>query len=335
LKKHVVQLIHDKGEGNLQLYFQRALTMVCRRHPKGHVLQIPTNKTWKQCEPYTPHVLSLLNVYLTWKPDIGPTLEFATLLYDLGNYMWERGIKTAGEILQAGEDVCTLLTDLPETIPIYANLCAIGGAVQGEIGFSGRAMAREKCERALQLRKQRVKQMEASGSLQVNDVMLLAMAWNDVGVVKIQSCEYDAALTDLEESLRLRRRYAVEDDHPWHFGETFKNLAFVRSYQGRLDEAEDLAHRACELCSRGMGEKSAATLKAQFIEATILWNSNKIKEALNMHKSIYRARDEVFGSKHMLTKDSLYSLGEISRLRGKMEKAEYVIECIIARISLC
>ncbi|KAJ4307563.1 hypothetical protein N0V84_012646 [Fusarium piperis] len=266
----------------------------------------------------------LLALYQTWEPKIEPVFAFATLLLDTANYLWEKGLTKEGmETMQIGEDVCVQLSNIPEVIPIHANICAIAGGVHAEIGFSGRAMARQKCELALDLRKRRVRELEQSGTVASDDSMLLANAWNDVGVVRIQNEEFEEAVPCLQESLRLKNKWESEDKIPWHFGETYKNLSFTHLSRGDFKKAKEFAHRSYNLCSRGMAEKSAATQKAKFILATILLNCGDIEEALMLHKEILIARQEIFGKAHGLTKDSLYNVGEVYRQQGgKLEKAE-------------
>jgi tetratricopeptide (TPR) repeat protein len=325
LKQHVLHIIHESGDDYLQVCFDRALKMVRKAYPMGSPFLTPKNELWAQCESVLPHVLSLNYLYQKWSSSICGSLPFATLLVDTTNYMWERGLTdTAVEVIDLGVGVCKLLDDDDEVAPYHANLLCIAGAIHGEIGFSGRERSLDVYERCLKLCQQRVNSQQRKDAVSIADIMNLANAHNDMGVIRIQSGLYGESISHFEESLELKRKWTSEAEVPWHFGETYKNLAFVKLSQGKLEEAKDFASRAKKMCSRGMAEKSAATQKACFVEATILLNCGDLENSAKSFKSILRVRNEIFGPGHMLTKDAVYVIGEIYRLRGKLEKAEYV-----------
>ncbi|KAJ3531246.1 hypothetical protein NM208_g8962 [Fusarium decemcellulare] len=232
---------------------------------------------------------------LKMEPKIKPVLAFATLLLDTANYLWEKGLTKEGmETMQIGEEVCVQFSNIPE-----------------------------KCDLALELRKRRIQQLEQSGHVASDNAILLANAWNDVSVVRIQNEEFKEAVPCLKESLRLKNKWELEDNIPWHFSETYKNLAFTHLSRGEFKKAREFTNRSYNLYSRSIAEKSAATQKAKFILATILLNYGDIEEALKLHKKILLARQEIFSKAPGLTKDSLYNVGEIYRQQGgKLEKAE-------------
>jgi tetratricopeptide (TPR) repeat protein len=323
LKLHLLHLVDDAGEGKLQSVFHGALTMVRALYPRGAKLQTPTNEIWQDCEQALPHVLSLLHQFHVWAPKFEANLDLATLLADTANYLWERQLmQDAIKIMDAGEEVCNSLSAINEVIPVHANICAIYGALLCDLGFSGRADALMKCEKALELRKKHIENLEASGKVEADDILLLANAWNDVGVVLLEEEKFESAMPYFEEALRLKTEWSNEDAIPWHFGEGYKNLAYIKLSQGLAEEAKSCAFRSTELCMRGRAENSATSLFFRFVCAHVLLNCNEIDQALAMHQDILEARNEVFGNTHPLTKDSLYTIGEIYRIQGKMAKAE-------------
>lgn len=138
----------------------------------------------------------------------------------------------------------------------------------------------------------------------------------------MQIGEYEKAVPSFEESLNLKNKWADEDTIPWHYGETYKNLAIVELSRGNFGEAQKYAIKATALCIRDMGEKAASTLKAKFVMATVLLNCHDLPKSLQLHKQVLASRREVFGEKHQLTKDSFYALGAIYGLRRKWDKSE-------------
>ncbi|RDW58286.1 hypothetical protein BP5796_12216 [Coleophoma crateriformis] len=325
LKQYLIHFMDEQGSGKLSLVFSRALAIVRKAYPVGHELQAPTNHTWAQCETTLPHVTSLHSIFEKWSPRILPTLTLATLLTDVANYMWERGIVREGiTIMDTGEAVCSSLKHLKDITTVHAHICAIALSIHADLGYSGRQRAYNYALKGLALRQDRVKSLKIVGIAQKVDFLNLANAWNDVGVMLIQQHEFEEAQLYFNESLRIKREWTTEDDIPWHYGETYKNMAFVELSRGNLDEAKTYVQKATSLCTRDMPEKCASSMKAHFIEATIALNSRNLLEALDKHKYIFRIRKEIFGDTHQLTKDSIFALGEIYRLREKFERAEYV-----------
>lgn len=201
--------------------------------------------------------------------------------------MWERGpTKDCLTLVDIGEDVCTAISHIDEVATIHANICCVAAGVQQDLRSRGRALSLAKCQQALELRQKRVRGLEQENNLGKTDVLRLANAWNDVGVSMIHGEEFSGAIRYFEESLRLKREWVDEDSLPWHFGETYKNLAFVALSQDRIEKAKDYVRRARELCSRGMAEKSAATQKARFIEANVLLNAGEQDKAYQIHKQV-------------------------------------------------
>lgn len=264
-------------------------------------------------------------IFQDWTSKIEPSFEFATLLADTGtNYMWERGLTTdAVAVLSMGERVCGVLSHLEEINPVHADICAIAGSVHETIGLSRRATALEQCEMGLKLREERIKLLEGRGeTLSSSSILQLSNAWNDVGGVKLSYGNFDEALPYFIESNRLKRKHATEDDLPWHYGETYKNLAIVKLHQGDAEGAEEDSRRSCELCCQGRIENDASTQKARSILGVVLMNIDKTDEALRLHRGVYRIRNEIRGATNLHTSNSLYLVAELYRLKGNLAKAE-------------
>ncbi|TPX13511.1 uncharacterized protein E0L32_005982 [Thyridium curvatum] len=325
LKRHIIQQLDYTGARSLDTVFKRAVAMVRHEFPKSDELQTPTSLTVVECERCLPHIISLMSVYRDWSPKTEPTYEFATLLSDTAtNYMWERALSgDAIEVLNTGEQVCSSLASTEQISLVHADLLAIGGSVHETIGLSGRATALKKCEHALKLREDRIRLIEERGQVITSSTALqLANAKNDVGCAKLSFEDADGALPLFLESQTLKQKHATEDELPWHFGELYKNLALVKLYQGDAAGAEDLARHSCQLCCSGRTDRDASTQKARSILGVVLMNIGKGDEALRLHKSVYHTRKEILGETNLHTKNSLYLVAELYRLKGKLDKAE-------------
>ncbi|KAI0808735.1 hypothetical protein GGR55DRAFT_679954 [Xylaria sp. FL0064] len=291
-KKHLLQQIDDSGADDLSLVFKRAVAMIRRKFPQADEIQTPNSMIWVE--------------------------------YTATNYMWERGLTSeALEILTTGEQVCDALLSLEDIKPVYADICAIAGAVHKENGLSGRALALEACEKGLRLRQEKLRALKESGQTDIVHAELqLANAWNDIGVVKLAYDDFDAALPCFMESQILKQRHKMEQDMPWNYGELYKNLALTKLSLGDIVGAEEDARRSCELCSFGQPKKDASVQTARSIRGIILMSVKKTEEAHRLLKGVYHARKEILGETNFHTIDSLYLVAELYRIRGKLDKAE-------------
>jgi tetratricopeptide (TPR) repeat protein len=322
LKQHLIHLLDEKGGDEISVVFNRAVAIIRQAFPAGHVLQAPTNHTWLDCEAALSHALSLHGVFEKWQDRIPASVRLATLLADVSNFLWERGIAGDGtEIIDACEAVCTALEHSEEIYVVHANICAVAGAFYSDLGYVGRERTYQYAIKGLQLRKAHMERSIAT-TPERNDYLNLSNAWNDVGVMLLEQSEFEKAEPYIQESLRIKRQWASEDDIPWHYGECYKNLSYIELSRENLDEAKRLSKTATSLCTRDMLEKSAASLRAHFIEGLISLNSHHIYEALDKHKYVLRLRKETFGDNNQHTKHSLFAVGETYRLQEKLDKAE-------------
>jgi hypothetical protein len=324
LKRHIMHAVdEDRDKDLLPRMFRCAFTIVRRSFPRQSELQAPTNENWQACEQALPHVLSLQNNFMAWQDRVPAFHELAVLLSDSAMYMWERGlVKDGVETLAVGDGICSTIPETEDTIPTHADICAIAAAVHAEIGVSGRALAMTMATKALDLRKRRTELLAARMTVPDVDVAMLANAYNDLGVVNLQSEAWAQAEHALEESMTLKRSRFTEDSHPQQFGEGFKNLAFVALARGDCVHAKKLSSRAMELIIQVNGDFCQIAFKAQYLHAMVLCSSGELKESARVNKQLAENRKTLHGDAHALTKDSTYMVGELYRLQGKLAKAE-------------
>ncbi|CZT12942.1 uncharacterized protein RAG0_16588 [Rhynchosporium agropyri] len=177
-------------------------------------------------------------------------------------------------------------------------------------------------EKAFQLRKRQLQILTQSGKATQADHLLLANGWNDLGVLLMQNEEFEAAQDRLEKSIVIKEQWITEEEEPANFGESFKNLAYIRIHQNQNDEAVATAKRACTLIEHAYGPDAQATLKGSFVYGCNLLAVGDLEAAKKIHKNTLARRRRLLGEKSFITKDSIYVLGEIYCLSGRMEKAE-------------
>ncbi|KAK0726164.1 hypothetical protein B0H67DRAFT_642481 [Lasiosphaeris hirsuta] len=312
-----------KEPGKLQRTIKSAIEIVRRSFPAQSATQGPPNQNWAIWKEYLPHVLSLQTLYAKRQDTLQPTPTLATLLMDAGMYLWETGLTRDGiETLEIDSLVYKRMEDDNEIIPVYANICSVRAVLHGEIGYSGRSLARVAAQEALALRQRRVCDQEAVGVRSVVDYLLLSNGWNDLGVMLMQNEEFGQARPAIKKALATKEEWIDEDNQPQKFGESYKNLAYIRLYQGLVDEARDFGRRAHILTKKANGERSQAALKGKFVYGCVLLGTGDMAEAKRIHKEVLASRKDLYGPDHHLVRDSVYTLGEIYRLFGKYDKAE-------------
>jgi tetratricopeptide (TPR) repeat protein len=126
----------------------------------------------------------------------------------------------------------------------------------------------------------------------------------------------------VQRGLEIKEEWITEEKFPQKFGESYKNLAYMRVHQKKYDEAVSLAKRAYALMERANGQGAPATLKGGFAYGCILLATGDLEAAKKIHKDVMIRRRTLLGEYSFATKDSMYVLGEIYRLLGKLEKAE-------------
>jgi tetratricopeptide (TPR) repeat protein len=324
LKAYVIQHMDWSEEPLvLQQTFDATVEIVRKSFVPQSATQSPSNENWDTWKEYLPQVLSLEAFYKAWKNKVMPSTAFASLLSDAGTYLFEIGLRNDSiATLEIGTEVCKRMEQDDSIVPIYANVCAIHGAILAEIGLSGRRLARVPVKKALQLRQRRIETLARSNSTTIDDFLLLSNGWNDLGVLMMQNEEFEDAMDCIQKGLNIKQEWITEKDYPQKFGESYKNLAYLLVHQDQKTEAVESARKAYELMKRANGENAQATLKGKFVYGCILLATGDLGAAKRVHKDVLEKRGKLLGEVSFITKDSNYVLGEIYRLLGKPDKAE-------------
>ena len=115
--------------------------------------------------------------------------------------------------------------------------------------------------------------------------------------------------------------------------EAYMNLAMVRSFQGRYDEAKVLLEESVKLAETANGQHSACAQNFTFYWATVLPNSKDLEAAREKHEDILEERKSIFGTFSPRTRHSYYALGTTYQKLGRLEDAEY--DLFVLRPDLC
>jgi tetratricopeptide (TPR) repeat protein len=320
--------------------FRYAVDMVRRVTPKQSQYSSPSNKDWPIYERYLNHLLSLNTVYTselalptTESPQanysLSPCMEFAELLSDFGNYMWERNlISGALELLDTAEKICRELLPQDNTNPRYTQVLYVIASIELNQGSIKR---REGLMHKKQIRDRRQQRYDSFPKDQIPEVdaLQLSTAINNFGAAYLHCDDYPAAQPLLDDALRIKSMYG--NKHSPHlvsgFAEGYKNLAFVAMFNGDTERALSLSKEACDnlIASPSFGPRTRVALLHRYLRACHLFNAGKVAHALLEHLDVLRIRQEVLGRKHDHTLDSQYAVGYLYSKIGDHEKAEYVV----------
>lgn len=242
-------------------------------------------------------MLCIQNVYEESHPPLKPIPEFAELLGDVGNYLWERALYEQGvKSLELAESIYQAYPSW--NLMQQSMVSTILGVLRQEIGISGRKRGLDRCAKSLTLRREyidltRSKQIKPTES----QWLLLANAWNDVACSMLEYGNNTQAEEYLQQSLDIKRNMGSREDGPafLNFAENYKNLSLVRIAQGLHDDAQELTSRATRLIKCGYSGDSATAQAFKFHQAYALFHAGKLDEAYQMHYEAFQARERIFG----------------------------------------
>ena len=309
-----------KDAFHLNAAFNKAVQLVRSQLPRQASIMTPVNQHWGAFETYQPRVLRLQDIYKRNKESLRLTSEFANLLSDVANYLWEKSLLDDG--IEAARLAVSILDLDTNNSFDRAQARTLEGAMALEKGFSGRDIGLQMMQEALDIRKKAINSPPPGGTPE--EQLLYANAWNDFGVSLLEWAEYEAAEKFLLHALDIKKRNTNKGSEPMEFAEAYMNLAMVRSYQNRHAEAKDLLAEAVGLAEKANDQHSAATQNFTFYWATILLVSGDVEQAKEKHGQILGERKTIFGVDSLRTRHSHYAVGVACQRLGQIEEAEYV-----------
>lgn len=312
----------DRDRSKKQQVFERATKLVRKNFPVQSPIGVPVNHRWAIYESYLPHVLTLHAVYLSSKPELYGTVQFADLLCDAGYYMWDRHLGREGiPVLETAERIC-LQDENKHLRRLRANIGVALGSLLNTVGISELQRAVMLFDEILTLRQEHIAELPLP--LSREDQLLLSNAWNDKGWMCLEREDYFAAEVPFEKSLEIKRQWP-EQDIPFEFAETLKNLAFVRLAQKRSRSAIELASHALDLVEGDQDSGSATVQKFRLRKAEMLANSGQIKEAIKIVDKVAAERAHLYRPYHPSNLDVYYIRGILFHYDDRLTEAESML----------
>ncbi|KAL9052454.1 MAG: hypothetical protein Q9206_004305 [Seirophora lacunosa] len=182
-----------------------AVTLLRHVFPRQNPVIEQMTKDWPECARYMDQVLSFRNVYLAL-PDaansLGPSLEFARILCDCGQYLWEQSMnKSAEKVLQLAIDLCDKGATPHKPLALRASILFRQCPVDIDAGYSGIMRAIPKFSEAIAIQEKVLEEMQRDGvDITAESEIPLANGLNNLGCCYLHLSRYDEAESILQES---------------------------------------------------------------------------------------------------------------------------------------
>ena len=312
-----------------QQVFDEAVGLIRNVFPSQSKIMTPVNHHWHSYGRYQPHLMSLQTIFNQARGGLRGTFAFATLLSDEANYLWERNFLDDGA--RASQLAVSIFNEMDQPDPnAQAQAMCLQGDIELEKGFSGRSNGLALLLKTLDIRKRYIDKPPPGGTH--DEQLLYANAWNDFGCGLLEFAEYARAEKYLAHALQIKKHNTDENVEPMEFAEAYMNLAMVRSFQLRHDEAKELLEESARLAKKANGPHSACALNFTFYWATILLNCGELEAARKKHENVLEERKDIFGTFSPRTRHSYYALGTTYQRLGQLDKAEYEVSLLLPGI---
>ena len=309
--------------------FANAVTLLRRVFPRQNLIIEHMTKDWPQCARYVDQVLSFHRIYLAF-PDaqvaLGYSLEFAHILCDCGQYLWEQSLnEPAEQVLRLATALCDGSTPPRKPLALRASILFRQCSVEIDEGYNGILRAIPKFTTATNIQRGVLDEMKRNGVEPTAEVEIpLANGLNNLGCCYLHLCQYAEAEPFFQQSLEIKKRekWSKDGSMAYEFAESYKNIAIVRAAQSQIQEALKMSLESVRIITEYTDPKSSRTYFFRFIYACILFDSGAIESALNIHLEILEARRKILGEAHNYTASSYYMTGYTYHHLGRLQEAE-------------
>lgn len=281
----------------------------------------PSNNNWITNDVYLGHVMHLQKVYKNSPFELLKPWDFAELLTDFGNHMWERGLYQSGlESIKLAEGIYA--ANPGQDLIEQSNTLSVLGGISLELGISRRRQGLDYTLKGGALRQEHFDNLNLTGSAPSQDqVVLMANSWNDLACCMMEYGSFSQVDKVLEVSLRLKRDFAIkEEDAVFNYAENYKGLANAKAAVGEVDDAVRLSLKAATMIELDMGPGSAAAQSFRLHYAYNLYQAGRYEEALSEHERIRKARIRIFSEISPHTLNSYYACSVVYHALGNLEE---------------
>jgi tetratricopeptide (TPR) repeat protein len=320
LQHRLLQDMNTSQHENDQI-FRLAFELVRQRLPRPS-FDTPEPAKWNLFREYLPHVLSLQRAYAGGISIITPYVDLAQLFRDGGILLWQRFIfNDAVKLLNSAESILDKL-DVKED-QLRADIHIATNLLIQYFGISHRAESRDRFWKILQIR-QEYKANTPPEKYTLDDSFGLNHAYADYANALLQFNDYKEAEPIYQRCYATTLEWGTENDNPFECAKLNHHMAFCKMYRRDFKEAIRLSERAIELVQVFDENSRQLLLRYRFDLACIILQSGDKERALEMHKDILLARENLQGRASYFTLQSYYAVGALCSYLGRYDEAEYV-----------
>lgn len=320
----------DENPEEREIVFTKAMSIMHRISPKPNHLQIPTERFWPQFQIASPHVLTLCKAFNTAHPPIAGSLSLVELLYGAGFHIWETWNPRTHDgayMLETAEKVLGTIDNSGGRLE--ADISCMLSFFDELVGPSRWPASLARRQEILQMRKALIPpehlhetdgESDTKPGTDAESVHLYFNAANDLGLAYLQNNMFEEAAELFELCFKRYKKWGSPDQHPFEYGKYYHNLAFVRAFQGRHDEAIGLIEQGARIKLKSDGE-TARYVWYQYDVACLMVQGGRLDDALQLHSSVLERREKLCGSAAEVTLQSLYTVGAMHYHLSNLEEA--------------
>jgi serine/threonine-protein kinase len=160
------------------------------------------------------------------------------------------------------------------------------------------------------------------------DELTQAIAFNNLGSLRISQGQYPEAWEDFSRSVALREK-VLGSEHP-QVAASLNNLAIAAWWMGKYEEASRQAERALAIQEKVLGPEHPDVLSLLMNAAIMLVDLGNYDEALQRYERALRSQEKVLGPEHPDVARLLGNMAIALNALGRHEEARQRVERAIA-----
>ncbi len=313
-----------KLRANPQTIFEVAVALLRRVLPRQSPIQYPKRSLWKDMELYSPHVMSLREIYHGSASlfSLSPSIEFAKILGGVANYFWERNLFSQGILAcDSAEEICDAF---PGQFPKeQADVFTIGASIRFHGGISERSSSLWRMQKSLSLRQQYMNALNPEDATE-DDVANYANAWSNLGCALVEHDLFEQAIPYFDLAIAIRDKVGIASRMNTE-SSAWKSLCLAGL--GKMDESMDLIVPDSKIDTWPKKFLNDVLLTLDTIRlywSTIYLRAGRTEEAHRKMHRIMESRIRCFGPFSRATLDVYYLLAVLERQRQDLSAAEWV-----------
>ncbi|KAI0411746.1 hypothetical protein F5X98DRAFT_380446 [Xylaria grammica] len=284
-------------------------------------------------EKYVPHVLALHRAYAGSGPGLKGSIQFASLLSDIGMFLWERmlgedgvpSLRTALQILErsefSGREVDVMRSDIHVVLGILY-------CFQGLSSRKDEIMHRQ---RAKELREKLHLELDPMKVTREDEIRLYNSR-SDIAFGMVSEDKFESAHNIMKGCLEKYRQWGNEDDVPFEYAKYYYIASFDHLRKGNIEVAVRSIQHATSLQAKELKNASSFMVSQyKFMTACCIMFIGDKEAALNLHNEVRKHRMDLMGEFDLRTMNSTYMVAAVKSTMGQdeIESAKQLLRSLV------